>query len=260
MKGILTLLMLMFFFSTGFSLDPSTAVKQDIMKFGTQDAIDISTNVSFLFIPQIIDLENANVGVFGKCKVFTDPLTPEKIGLSYEQYGVVDSIKAQYLQGLYSSYAPVSYVIDEEKVIEYANCLAKYGAIIAQAQLNLHSSLKQFGRVLKGRIKGEIELERFKSVIRKAFLDAMNESRYSSQIKHIASKIKISGPCKFAGSMNIMCGAYLLKLQPPQELLLQNFTIFGSNFMGIGGSIRISKVAGSENIAFEYLPVKGGML
>jgi hypothetical protein len=103
-KGFLALLMLMSFFSTGFSLDPSTAVKQDIRKFGTQDAFDLSTNVSYLFIPQIIEWENENVGVFGKCKVFTEPLTPEKLGLAFERYGVIDTIKAQYLQGLYGSY------------------------------------------------------------------------------------------------------------------------------------------------------------
>jgi hypothetical protein len=253
-KGIVTLLMLMVFYSTGFNLDLSSAVKQDIMKFSAQDAIDISTNVSFLFIPQLIELEKQEVGIFGKCKVFTDPLTPEKLGLSFEQYGVIDTIKAQYLQGLYGSYSDVAYVVDEEQLIEYANCLLRYGAIIAQAQLNLYGNLKQFGKVLKKRIKGEIELKRLKSIIKKALLEAMN-GRYSPQIQRWLS-IKISGPCKFAGNQNIMCGAYLLKLQPPQQLLLQSFPIFSEHFFGIGGYIRISKSAGAENTAFEYIPVK----
>jgi hypothetical protein len=169
---------------------------------------------------------------------------------------VVDSIKAQYLQKLYGTYAPVSYVIDENEVIEYANCLAKYGAIIAQAGLNLHNNLKRFGRVLKGKIKGDSELERFKQVVRGALLEATNTKKFAPPIQNIL-RTKIEGPCKFAGSHgSIICGAHLLKLQPPQQLLMQNFTLFGEHPFGIGGYTRISKSAGSERTVFEYVPIK----
>jgi hypothetical protein len=53
-----------------------------------------------------------------------------------------------------------------------------------------------------------------------------------------------------------MCEAYLLKLQPPQELFLQVFQLFVTFPLGVGGHIRISKAAGSETTAFEYIPVK----
>jgi uncharacterized protein YjhX (UPF0386 family) len=255
MRKIFSLFLILLFSSCkAWAFDISTAVKQDFRRWSVNDAIDLSVNVSYLFIPQIVELEEQGVGFFGKCKVFTEPLTPSNLGLTYEKYGVVDSIKAQYLQNLYGSYGDVAYVVDEEKVIEYANCLARYGMIIAQAQLNLYGSLKQYGKVLKGRIKGKIELEKLKNIVKKVLLDAMN-GKYSPQIRQWASK-NISGPCKFAGSPGvIMCGAYLLKLQPPQELSLQGFQLFGTNFMGIGGSIRISKTAGSEMTAFEYVPV-----
>ena len=240
---------------SGFSMDTSV-VKQDFRRWSVNDAIDMSINVSYLFIPLIVELEERREGWFGKCKVFTDPLTIEKIGLSYERYGVIDNIKAQYLQGLQGSYGDVAYVADEEKIIEYANCLLRYGAVIAQTQLNLYNSLKRFGSVVKGgSLRGKMELEKFQQVVRKAVLDAVNTKRYSPQIQNWISR-EIKGPCKFTNQGGILCGAYLLKLQPPQELSLQGFQLFGSSFMGVGGSIRISKGAGSELTTFEYIPVK----
>jgi hypothetical protein len=240
----------------GYGFDPATSVRQDLMRYSTQDAIDMSINVSYLFIPQIIEFEKQGIGIFGSCKVFTDPLTPEKLGLSYEENGVIDTIKGQYLQGLQGSYAPVGYLTDEKKVVEYANCLLQYGAILAQAQLNLYNNLKKVGKVVKGRVKGNVELEAFKRMVRGALYEAMNTKRFSPQIQNVVGKVKVSGPCKFAGGGgNIMCGGFFLKLQVPQELSWQGFSLFGPNAFGVGGSIRVSKAAGSENTAFEYIPV-----
>jgi uncharacterized protein YjhX (UPF0386 family) len=256
MKKLFSLFLVLLLSCNVFASDTSTTVKQDMMRYTVQDGIDLSMNVSHLFIPQITELERQGVGWFGKCKVFTEPLTPEKAGLSYEKYGVIDTIKAQYLQNLQGTYGDVSYVADEEQVVEYANCLKQYGAVIAQAQLNLYNNLKRFGGVLKGGgLKGKMKLEEFQKALKKALLDAMND-KYSPQIRQWAGK-NISGPCKFAGGNGvIMCGAYLLKLQPPQELSLQGFQLFGSSFMGIGGSIRVSKGRGSETTAFEYIPLQ----
>jgi hypothetical protein len=54
-----------------------------------------------------------------------------------------------------------------------------------------------------------------------------------------------------------MCGAYLLSLQPPQRLTMQGFPLFAEgNFFGVGGQIKVSKVAGSEATSFEYMPLK----
>jgi len=146
-----------------------------------------------------------------------------------------------------------------KQVVDYANCLLRYGAVLAQAQLNLYSSLKRFGSIIKGRedkVKGKMRLEEFKQIIRKALLDAMDTSKYSPQVRRWASQ-SISGPCKFAGSPGvIMCGAYLLKLQPPQELSFQGFQLFGVVPLGVGGHIRIAKAAGTETTTFEYIPVK----
>jgi len=107
-----------------------------------------------------------------------------------------------------------------------------------------------------GGLKGKMKLEEFQQVVRKALLDAVNAKEFAPQIQNML-RMKIERPCKFAGSPGvIMCGAYLLKLQPPQELSLQGFQLFGSTFMGIGGSIRVSKASGSEMTAFEYVPVR----
>ena len=242
---------------TALAIDPLTSVRQDIAKFGIQDAIDMSIPISFLFIPQIMEIEKQGIQPFNTCKVFSDPLTPEKLGITYEQYGIIDTVKEKYLQGLYGSYSSINYIANEEEIIEYANCLVKYSVIIAQAQLNLYNNLTKLGQVIRKRVKGNIELEKFKGIIRKTLIDTVNTDKYSPQIQNMVNKINITGPCKFAGNTNIMCRAYLLKLQPPQELSMQNFTIFGSNFMGIGGNIKITKTAGSENTLFELQPVKG---
>jgi hypothetical protein len=170
---------------------------------------------------------------------------------------VVDPIKGQYLQGLYGSYSDVGYVVDVDKVIEYAECLAKYGAILAQAQLNLQGALKKYGKVLKGHVKGRMELEEFKRVVERALLDAVEAKKYSQAVQNVMSRLKIKPPCKFAGSQAIMCGGYLLSLQPPQRLTMQGFPLFEvGNFFGVGGQIRVSKGAGSEATSFEYMPLK----
>jgi uncharacterized protein YjhX (UPF0386 family) len=251
---LLLILIIVFGMGLGFSFGMDTSVKQDFRRWSVNDAIDLTINVSYLFIPQIVELEEQSAGVFGKCKVFTAPLTPERLGLSYERYGVIDSIKAQYLQNLQGTYSDVAYVADEEQVVEYANCLLRYGAVIAQAQLNLYNNLKRVGSMVKGKVKGKMKLEEFQQVVRKALLEAMNTKKFAPSIQNML-RMKIEGPCKFAGG-HILCGGYLLKLQPPQELSLQNFTLFGSTFMGIGGHIRISKSAGAENTAFEYIPLQ----
>ena len=140
-----------------------------------------------------------------------------------------------------------------KQVVDYANCLLRYGAVLAQAQLNLYSSLKRFGSIIKGRedkVKGKMRLEEFKQIIRKALLDAMDTSKYSPQVRGWVSQ-SISGPCKFAGSPGvIMCGAYLLKLQPPQELSFQGFQLFGVVSLGVGGHIRIAKAGRDGNHDF----------
>jgi uncharacterized protein YjhX (UPF0386 family) len=260
MKKIFSLfLILLFSCKTALSLDPTTAVMQDVRKYTVQDSIDLSMNVSYLFIPQIAELEEQGVGWFGKCKVFTEPLTPEKVGLGYEKYGVIDPIKAQYLQNLHGTYGDIAYVADEKQVVDYANCLLRYGAVLAQAQINLYNSLKRAGSIIKnreGRVKGRMKLEEFKQIIRRALLDAMDASKHSPQVKQWASK-SISGLCRFAGSPGvIMCEAYLVKLQPPQELSLHGFQLFGAVPFGLGGHIKIAKGAGAETTTFEYIPVK----
>jgi hypothetical protein len=240
----------------GYGFDPATSVRQDLMRYSTQDAIDMSINVSYLFIPQIMEFEKQGIGIFGSCKVFTEPLTPERLGLSYEENGVIDPIKGQYLQGLQGSYARVGYLTDEKKVVEYGNCLLQYGAVLAQAQLNLYNHLKGVGKVVKGRVRGNVELEAFKRMVRSALYEAVNAKKFSPQIQSVLRGLRVSGPCKFAGGGgNIMCGGFFLRLQVPQELSLQGFSLFGPNAFGIGGTIRISKAAGSENTAFEYMPV-----
>jgi hypothetical protein len=150
----------------------------------------------------------------------------------------------------------VGYLTDEKKVVEYANCLLQYGAIMAQAQLNLYNNLKKVGRIVKGRVKGNVELETFKRMVGSALYDAMNVKKYSPQIQNVISRVKVNVPCKFAGGGgNIMCGGFFLRLQVPQVLSLQGFSLFGPNAFGVGGSIRVPKVAGFENTAFEYAPV-----
>jgi len=77
----------------------------------------------------------------------------------------------------------IAYVVDEELVLDYANCLAKYGAVLAQAQLNLYSSLKRFGSIVRGgKVKGKMELEKFQQAVRKALLDAMDKNKYTPQV------------------------------------------------------------------------------
>jgi hypothetical protein len=76
-KFLAVWLLLIAFTGKGYSFN--TTVKQDIMRYGAQDAIDMSMNVSYLFIPLIIELEKQGVGIFGSCKVFFRPVDGGKV-------------------------------------------------------------------------------------------------------------------------------------------------------------------------------------
>ena len=73
-KIFLLFLILLFSYKTVWAFDLSTAVRQDVRRYTVQDSMDLSMNVSYLFVPMIVELEKQGIGWFGKCKVFTELL------------------------------------------------------------------------------------------------------------------------------------------------------------------------------------------
>jgi hypothetical protein len=159
MKRIaLTFICLFVLISKGWALDPALGtVRQDLRKISIQDSFDLTIDVASLFIPVIIEMEQRNVSFFGKCKVFSDPLTPEKLGTKWEEYGIIDPVKQAYLESLAKSYGSAGYLVNEEKLLEYANCLKDYGVFIARAVMNFRGGLKQSGKIKLEELKALLE-------------------------------------------------------------------------------------------------------
>jgi hypothetical protein len=236
MNRLALIFICLFLISKGWALE---TVKQDLRKISIQDSFDLTIDVASLFVPAIIELEQENIGFFGKCKVFSDPLTPEKLGIKWEEYGIIDPIKQAYLESLAKSYGSAGYVVDEEKLIEYANCLKDYGVFIARAVMNFRGSLKQ---------SGKIKLEELKALLEKS----TKKQARNKTINQIA-RMEVKGPCKLA-SGGFLCGGFFIKLDPPQELRLQNLTVFGQTFLGTNAAIRLTKAAGSEYTSYYFVP------
>jgi hypothetical protein len=67
------------------------------------------------------------------------------------------------------------------------------------------------------------------------------------------ARMEVKGPCKFAPG-GFLCGGFFIKLDPPQELKLQNLTVFGQAYLGVNAVIRLTKAAGSEYTSYYFVP------
>lgn len=99
--------------------------------------ISVTVPVSTVIVPAVVDLEhNGNLALFRECKVFSRQRTLANF-LQFEHDGVVDLIAKQY----YENVAAQGGTVQCADCVRYARCLVNYGAVLAQATINLVNDL-----------------------------------------------------------------------------------------------------------------------
>src|SRR5450631_196065 len=117
--------------SNGFDDSTSFSSKDSASK-SHGGATEISVSLDQIFASKIMEMEDNGTGIFGQCKLFSNPPTPADLGLTAEfRPGVIDTIKASFLRETAASNTPIDQVIDPRDVHIQINCMARYGAFIS---------------------------------------------------------------------------------------------------------------------------------
>ncbi len=93
--------------------------------------------ISTVIVPAVVDLEqHGKLALFHECKIFSRQRTLANF-LKFEQDGVVDLLVKQY----YENTAAQGGKVQCASCVAYARCLVDYGAVFAQATVNLVNDL-----------------------------------------------------------------------------------------------------------------------
>lgn len=104
--------------------------------------ITVTVPISTVIVPAVVDLEqHGKLALFRNCKVFSQQRTLANF-LKFEQDGVIDLIAKQY----YESMAAQGGAVQCASCVSYAKCLVQYGAVLAQATINLVNDLNSLER------------------------------------------------------------------------------------------------------------------
>ncbi|WP_353685431.1 hypothetical protein [Thermodesulfovibrio sp. 3462-1] len=208
---------------------------------------EITLPLEAVFMDRIATLESETGTMFNACKLVTHPLTPYDLGLNVEAgYGIIDAIKAQYYNMAGQNYMPVGDVVDESKIRQYRDCMAFYGAVIAQAYLYLTqdlSSLKaSLSRGTNTVVKG-IGYDDFVTLANAALDRAVYGGITNKTIKRIYERIlQDNSSCVFQGQPNVVkCGSTQITIQTIPQLIAYGIEWYGTKFAGYHGSFKVNR-------------------
>lgn len=172
---------------------------------------------------------------------------PEDLGLAItaDATGKISLTEAELLQSTAKSNARISSVTEEKPVREYLYEVAKFGAVVGQAQLNLNDDISKIGVIQRNK-SGELEVtglgaDDIKTLANGAFKRAkttITDPRIKSGLDAILND---KTPCRFAGEPSqIVCGTTALVLNTPPNLKYNGVEWYGGSYAGISGSYRAS--------------------
>ncbi|MEM7828464.1 MAG: hypothetical protein QW561_03910 [Candidatus Aenigmatarchaeota archaeon] len=238
--------------ATGVDKQTQEAVKA-IGQAMSQGGADVTLSLEAVFLDRIALLEE-DVEPFRTCKIITKPRLPRDFGLSAEvSRGVIDTIKAEYLSKAAQSNSYVRDVADERELIQYRNCLAAYGAIIAQAYLYLASDLDDIKAGVSKDKDGNIEIrgigyDDFVVLADLALQRALHRITNSTIERTYERLIQDSSACQFDRSIeNIKCGSSLIILSSRPQLYISGVEWYGERFAGFQGTFKVSKAWSYQN-------------
>ncbi|MEW6116377.1 MAG: hypothetical protein AB1553_05690 [Nitrospirota bacterium] len=232
--------------SKGIDKQDQEAIKS-IGQAMSQSGADVTLPLEAVFMSKIAELER-NTEPFLSCRIATNPKLGRDFGLSAEiQPGVIEPYKADYLTKAAQSNNYIRDIADEQAIRAYRNCLASYGAVIAQSYLYLAQDLDDLkasvGRDKEGAITvNGIGYDDF-IILADAALKRALRGLTNATVKGTYERvINDNAPCQFDRSLeNIKCGSSLVTLGSIPQLTASGVKIYGGSFMGFQGSYKLSK-------------------
>jgi hypothetical protein len=213
-----------------------------------QSGADITLPLEAVFLDLIAQMEIDNVKPFRTCRIATEPQLPRDFGLSAEiRPGIIDTIKADYLSKAAQSNSFIRGIADEQAIRQYRNCLVQYGAIIAQAYLNLSADISNLGVSVSKDKDGNIIVrglgyEDFINLADSALQKAIRGITNSTIKRMYSRALNDNSPCQFDRSIeNIKCGSSLITLSTKPQLFVSGIEFYGQRFAGFQGAYKVSK-------------------
>lgn len=186
-------------------------------------SFDLTKNGQVEMLEAIKDAEGRGIKPFSECAVLTHPKLVADFGLTSEdENGDIDTIFADILQKAAGNNASISSVgADEYDVKDYMNCVAYYGAIIAD-------SLKH------DEFSTDIRDKKIQATFEKIQADLANSK------------------CRFDKSTDaIVCRSVKLKIDYEPALSYSNIAIYSNQtYFGFSASDKVS-TSSSQRLAFE---------
>lgn len=213
-----------------------------------QTGADVTLPLEAVFLDLIAQMEINNVEPFRACRIATEPQLPRDFGLSAEiRPGIIDTIKADYLSKAAQSNSFIRGITDEQAIRQYRNCLVQYGAIIAQAYLNLSADINNLGVSVSKDKDGNIIVrglgyEDFINLADSALQKAIRGITNSTIKRMYSRALNDNSPCQFDRSIeNIKCGSSLITLNTKPQLFVSGIEFYGQRFAGFQGAYKVSK-------------------
>jgi len=215
---------------------------RDLAEAQRSQTMTLSMSLEAVFTPLLRKLEEDREP-FRSCRIISNPKLPKDFGFSAQVApGIIDSIKSQYLDAQTRGNGPVSEFCRDSEVRAYRDCLALYGATLAQATENLNKDLRQLQALEGEKVQG-IGYDDFETLAQAALAGAVETGPRKSSINALLSRIRTDpASCRFQGTREeIACGASRISLSTSPALSYAGLRFFGPNsYAGISGSYQVN--------------------
>jgi len=189
-------------------------------------AVEIKLNIDSVFLPILTDIEKKDKA-FKKCSILSHPKLPADFGItSAVGEGVYDTIKGQILEQQAKSNA-----LAPDEIMRYRNCMALYGAVVAQSHVNLMEMLGA----------GSIGLEDLQALAKIAVEKTLRHG-FTGNVKKLTDlAVRDKTPCRFNQSLDhYKCGITTVDLSS-QKLYIGDLEFYGEKFAGYVGEYKVSQ-------------------
>lgn len=204
--------------------------KKDLTK---GSGIETTIELSAVFLPVIREMENKSEGPFGSCKLLTKPKLLKDFGLSaMVEPGVIDTIKAEFINQSATANSVVAAVEANEAMIKrYRNCMALYGAVIAQS----FAEVATVGNSL-------LTLEDARKVAEAAIKRVLSRGLNEPLMTKYEGVLTDNEECRFAGKTDeIQCGGSLVHIGGQPRLSVNGVEWYGGGkYAGYVGSFKLT--------------------
>ena len=234
------------------SHEAGEAVSKALSLRGVKD-YTVEVYISDLLRTVAVKLERKDQGVFGRCRLFTDPPSISALGLKFEVLpGVIDVTAKEYYET--QAAAGTSAALDDSVLRRYVVCALDYARILGTTALKLEGYVHAVGPDWLG----------FSDLLRYTQTTVENALAHDSLEPGIEEMISVARetfftPCRFKGNIyTFNCGGIFVFMRPVFSVKLGETELFGSTFCGISGTFRVSSVWSLDRAWEKFLREVGG--